>query len=143
MVEDVGFEPRLCASAAAALIDECIVCDAERPRCKAAHFFELFHVIGGVGHRHGNAVRDIHDLNVWQRVRGKLGQSFPQTIFGCFKESGVIEEYAGLVDPRRALTDFRLRTSDVLAVLASSRVRAVGGSHKGERAGDAVPLHLP
>ena len=90
--------------------------------CEATHLFELLHIIGRVGHRQGNAVCNIDDLHILARIPGKLGERLLQSIFGGFKESGVIKEDAELVDLRRAFTNFRLRTSDILAVLATSGV---------------------
>src|SRR5215471_1429319 len=142
MVEDVWFEPRLSWSAAAALVHEGVVLDAERCRRESSDFFELLHVVAGVGHRHGNAVRDIDDLDVLARVSGKLGKSFAQAVFSCLKKSWVIEEDAELIDLRCAFAYFRLRACDVFAVLTTSGIRTVGRSHKRKRSFDAVAFHL-
>src|ERR1043166_9683725 len=54
----------------------------------------------------------------------------------------MVEEHPNLIDFRRARPDFLLRTGNVFAVLAASRVRTVGGGDEGKGALNTIQLHL-
>ena len=88
VVEDVGLEPRLSGSAAAALIDEHIVLDANSLRDEFLHFLQLTNVVAGVRHRERNAVRDVNDLDILLCIGGKLRESVAHAIFGGVDKSG-------------------------------------------------------
>src|SRR5580698_1928504 len=75
-------------------------------------------------------------------MKRNLIERVAQAIHVNFNKSGVVEKYAQLVDLWRAGAYFALCAGDVFAILPASGIRAVSGCHKGERAANAVFLHL-
>ncbi len=80
VVEDIGFEPGLSGRSAAALVDKCVVRDSDARRDQPTNLFQLRNIVRSVGHRHGNAVRDVNQLDVSSRIGGDLRPRLTQAI---------------------------------------------------------------
>ena len=102
MVQNVGLQPRLTGSSAAALINQSVVGDAQPPRHETPYFLELADVIAGVRHRNRNAVRGVNNLDILPRASRNSLQRVPHPFHGCIDKSGVIKECPQLVYFRRA-----------------------------------------
>src|SRR5712671_5297970 len=126
MVQNVGLQPRLTGSSAAALINQNVVGDAQPPGDEAPYFLELADVIAGVRHRNRNAVGKVDNLDILPRASRNSLQCLLPPFHGCLEKSGVIKECPELVYFGSAGTNFVLCASNVFAILPASGVRTVG-----------------
>ena len=97
----------------------------------------------GIGHRDGDAVRGEHQVGAVPQVGGKRVQRGAGARGERLDEAGVVEEAPDLVDPGRVRAHLGARPIDVLQVLPTARVGAVGGGHQGDGPPHAVGRHGP
>ena len=72
-------------------------------------------------------MRGVDEVRGLALISGKFSEGVADAIDEGSDEAGMIVEGAELVDLRSASADGLLRVSDVLAILAASGVRTVGG----------------
>ena len=138
VVGDVGVEPGHLRRAAAALVDDRPVNDADGLRDEPCRLGELGLVGAVLGHRNRDRVRGEREV----RTGGNLRERIAHTVDVRLDESRVVEEHPHARHLRRIVADGRLRVVEILAVLAAAGVRAERGGEHREGAPNAVVAHL-
>ena len=120
VIQNVGLQPRLSRSATAALIDQNMICPAQRYRNQLAHFLQLSHIVAGIRHRYRNTVRGANDLrillhNCWNGLQ-RLSHSIDRRLDEC----RMVEEDTEFVYCRRTRANFALRPRNIFSILAAS-----------------------
>ena len=144
MVADVRFQPGDVRWPAATLIDQfpAIVRQPQGLGGQAADFRELLHVITPIGHGIWNAVGCECDVVRVARLASKLGDRILQSVDVGFHEIWVVVEHQQLFNYRCRFTYGLLSRQDVLSILTTTGIGAVGGRHKRQSTADTVTCHL-
>ena len=128
--------------AAAALVDDRVVGDADGLGDEARRLGELVGVAAALGHRGRDAVRGEDDRRRRAALLRDLRERGAHAVGVRLDEARVVVERAQLQHLGRARADRGLRAVDVLAVLAAARVRAERRGEEREHPARARRLEL-
>ena len=138
VVAHVGLEPRHVRRAAARLVDDLPLLDADCLGDEPRRLAKLRLVRAVARHRDRDRVRGERDV----RSGGDLRERLAHMIGVRLDEAGMVVEHAQPRHRGRVRADRLLRVEEVLAVLPAARVRAVRRREERERVADAVVAHL-
>lgn len=135
VIADVRIQPGHLGRSAAALIDQIPGGDFQPLGHQPRRLPELAGVVGGLRHRHGNAVSREHQPGPVPLILRKQRKGLCHLVGHRLDEQGMIVKHTDFVEGRSSLPQFRLRGHEIFPILAAARIAT-------EAAGD-VGQHLP